>query len=243
MLLRILVAVATLGIIVACSDSGQTQRPSELDETLVASESAPESESIAENGPSESATLPEHEIIHLSKALPHKISMNVRLKEKVTEDQLKALALHLKGQVPERADRTFILYWLPGMAVGSGAWASTHFDPQLEVKILSLTIEEERAATSAVETINNKVGVWLDDRPYVGATVVMFEEGGEVKLKTTYKDGSGSTVTLVETKSAQGRKLANQSGSDYGEYYVLSPSGELSLYDNEGLILKMKKQP
>jgi hypothetical protein len=30
------------------------------------------------------------------------------------------------------------------MEIGAGAWATTHFDPTLEVKILGLPVEEEQ---------------------------------------------------------------------------------------------------
>ena len=59
-----------------------------------------------------------------------KRSLDVRLNKRVAEDTLHAIALKLKSQDSRDYDRTFITYYLPGMTVGAGAWATTHFTPQ-----------------------------------------------------------------------------------------------------------------
>ena len=78
-----------------------------------------------------------------------KRSLDVRLNKRVAEDTLRALALKLKSQDSRDYDRTFITYYLPGMTVGAGAWATTHFRPDLEVKILGLWTEEEKKLSTA----------------------------------------------------------------------------------------------
>ena len=88
-----------------------------------------------------------------------KRSLDVRLNKRVTEDTLRAIALKLKSQDSRDYDRTFITYYLPGMTVGAGAWATTHFTPDLEVKILGLSTEEEKETldfTCASETRNSR---------------------------------------------------------------------------------------
>ena len=71
-----------------------------------------------------------------------KRSIDVRLNKPVSEGVLRAIALNLKAQTPNQYNLTFILYYLPNMTPGSGAWASTHFDPELEVKILGFASED-----------------------------------------------------------------------------------------------------
>ena len=78
-----------------------------------------------------------------------KRSLDVRLNKRVAEDTLRAMALKLKSQDSRDYDRTFITYYLPGMTVGAGAWATTHFRPDLEVKILGLWTEEEKKLSTA----------------------------------------------------------------------------------------------
>jgi hypothetical protein len=67
-----------------------------------------------------------------SSTLPSiKRRLDVRLNRKVSEQNLRAIALKLKGQDARVYDRTFIFYYLPGMTVNAGAWATTHFTPDL----------------------------------------------------------------------------------------------------------------
>jgi len=199
---------------------------------------APSASAEAESG----ISLPDYTVVERRAAPPYKLAIDVRLPEKVSKEDLAAIAKKLKSQEADSYDRIFILYYLPDMVVGSGAWASTHFNPTLEVKILGLSADAEKAAAAASQAIENKIGVWMDERPYVGATNVLYSEDGRLKLKTTYMDGSGSLKTLVETSDTRGRKFEDEEGNDFGEYYILEPDGDLSLYDNEGFILSMHKK-
>ena len=65
-----------------------------------------------------------------------KLSMDIRLEHEVSEGFLATLALKLRQDEPVKYDRMFICYYLPEMTPGSGAWATSHFNPNLEVTIL-----------------------------------------------------------------------------------------------------------
>ncbi len=52
-----------------------------------------------------------------------KRALTIRLNRKVTEEQLRAIALELKARDPTNYKRTFVGYLLPGMKDGAGAWA------------------------------------------------------------------------------------------------------------------------
>lgn len=71
-----------------------------------------------------------------------KRSVEIRLDRRINNKQLEELAYDIKSFDKNTYDRTFILYYLPGQKLGSGAWASTHFDPQLKVKILGASLED-----------------------------------------------------------------------------------------------------
>ncbi len=79
--------------------------------------------------------------------------LKIRLRQKVSTDILRLIALELKNADRHEYQRTFIMYLLPGMQVGAGAWATTHFDPDLQVKILGLTAEEEEALITEPEPL------------------------------------------------------------------------------------------
>ncbi|PKP81798.1 MAG: hypothetical protein CVT79_08565 [Alphaproteobacteria bacterium HGW-Alphaproteobacteria-18] len=155
----------------------------------------------------------------------------------------------MKAQETASFDRIFILYYLPEMEIGSGAWASTHFNPSLRVKIFESPEPEATGAkvvkdtpTRKADAASDKIGVWVDERPYVGSTRTLYREGGQIKLQMNFKDGSGTTQTLVESADSRGRKFVDKAGNAFGEYYILTANGELSVYDNEGLITRMKKK-
>ena len=51
-----------------------------------------------------------------------------------TAEELGAVSQHLLKQ-SSKHDRTFVSFYLPGMEVGAGAYATAHHDPEMEVKI------------------------------------------------------------------------------------------------------------
>ena len=171
-----------------------------------------------------------------------KRSIDVRLDKKVSVEVLRTMARKLKNMERKKYDRTFIAYYLPNMEVGAGAWATSHFNPELEVRILGLTAEEEeKMARAAKSTSRDVVGIWMDDRPYVGATITIYRENKKLYLESKYNDGSGSTEEMTETQSTIGTKLVEKGGNPHGEYFVLDIKGNLQVGDNDGIFLKYKK--
>ncbi len=65
-----------------------------------------------------------------------KASIDVRLIKKISKNKLLKLGKKLHAGLQKKYDRVFICYYLPDMKVGEGAWATTHFDPDIEVNIL-----------------------------------------------------------------------------------------------------------
>jgi hypothetical protein len=79
-------------------------------------------------------------------------SLVVRIKKKVDAATLTAIAKSLRAQKGEY-QRTFIEYYLPGMAEGTNAWATANFTPDLKVEILGIKPQK----TSRVE---KSTGQW-----------------------------------------------------------------------------------
>jgi len=171
-----------------------------------------------------------------------KRSLDVRLNKKVSEDTLRAIALKLKSQDSREYERTFICYWLPGMEVGSGAWATTHFNPELEVRIQGLTAEEEKAQLAEPPPANWEViGRWLDESAFVGSRITIFRERGNLYVGEKYKDGSGHNERVVERTSSLGRRFDPLERSSSGDHYIIDQRGNLQIRDDQGLISTAKK--
>jgi hypothetical protein len=62
--------------------------------------------------------------------------LDVRLSYKVDEDTLAALANLLREADEMPYPQTYIVYYLPGMRSGDGGWATSHFLPELQVRVL-----------------------------------------------------------------------------------------------------------
>ena len=67
---------------------------------------------------------------------------DIRLNKEVSEETLSIIANMLKKSDRREYERILINYYLPDMVPGKGAWATTHYNPELEVKILGLPKKE-----------------------------------------------------------------------------------------------------
>lgn len=65
-----------------------------------------------------------------------KYSANIRLKKEISKSELETLAKHIYRKYNLSSyERSFLVYYLPGMTFGAGGWATTHYNPNLEVRI------------------------------------------------------------------------------------------------------------
>ena len=170
-----------------------------------------------------------------------KLSIDIRLEQKVSKDFLQKLALKLRQEEPIKYDRIFICYLLPGMTPGAGVWATSHFNPNLKVEILGTTLEEEKALMSKPKDSSGKIiGEWLDESPYVGAKYTLLKRNGKIIMIRKFKDGSGSEKEMIQKKQSGKLRFEEKGGNDFGEYYLIESNGRLAVYDNAGLINTMR---
>jgi len=168
-------------------------------------------------------------------------SIDIKLEKKVTKAFLQKLALKLRDAEPRKYDRLFILYYLPSMTSGSGAWATSHFNPNLEIKILGITIEEEKALLSQTKDLSGEIiGQWLDESPYVGAKYTFLTRNGKTFMIRKFKNGSVSEEEMIQKNQSGRLRFEEKGGNDFEEYYLIERNGSLSVYDNDGLISTMR---
>ncbi|MGD8451304.1 MAG: hypothetical protein PVJ57_05745 [Phycisphaerae bacterium] len=171
-----------------------------------------------------------------------KRTVDVCVSKRISEAELRTMALEIKAQDLGQYERTFISYYLRGMEVGHGAWATTHFNPDLEVCILGLTAEEEQqSSTSRPSAAREVIGCWLDDRPHAGGRITIFTEGGKLFIERAFKDGTVLKKELVEKRSPLGRRFDEAEGAWAGNHWLIGADGNLQLRDNDGLISTAKK--
>lgn len=170
-------------------------------------------------------------------------TLTVRLNKEMSKTTLRALALKLKSQDSRNYDQTFMMYYLPGMKVGTIAWATTHFNPNLEVVIMGFTIEEKK------KLLNERapedcyvIGRWLDETPYLGSRITIFRKDGLLFIEHVFADGSSSKERIKERAVLMRiKRFEPAEASRYGEHWILNANGNLEVHDNKGLISTAKR--
>ncbi len=171
-----------------------------------------------------------------------KRSLEVTLDQRITEDVLRALAHKLKNEDPNEYERTFILYYLKDIKNPVAAWATTHFNPDLKVVIMGLTVEDEKSLLEApVDTEHDKIGRWLDDSPYAGGIITIYRDNGKYIYEQKFTDGSVMTKELVERPSPLGRRFNLKEETYANDHFVIDRNGTLQFRDDEGLITTANK--
>lgn len=170
---------------------------------------------------------------------PIKRSLDIRLSRKVSEPELRTVAAYIRAQDARPYERVLILYYLPDMTPGAGAWASTFYDPDLKVKILGTSLEEEAALKPVVVADQEVLGSWIDDRAGAASFITLVKVAERFKMLQRFKDGSSMETELKETGHSEGRRFLDL-GSSHGDHFLLKSNGELEIRDAEGLIVRLR---
>ena len=170
-----------------------------------------------------------------------KRSLDVRLSDRAEEAALRDIAAELKARDPEGYERTFIVYYLPGMEPGAGGWATTHFNPDLKVNILGMTSEQLEALARKADR-PQVLGTWIDQG--IAAAIVTIERSPEgLVMRRSFKDGSEGKRLLKEQHEPQpGRHYHYKEGDAFGEHMRINRAGDLEFWDQDGLFRTAKRR-
>lgn len=87
----------------------------------------------------------EYSVINKEVSLPFKVAFDVRIPQKYSKLQLKEISRGLISE-SQNANRVFVVYYLPGMKVDAGAWATAHKGE--EIKIMDFMLESNPTTLS-----------------------------------------------------------------------------------------------
>lgn len=171
-----------------------------------------------------------------------KRSVEVILSKKVSPDKLKEIAYAIKQIDKTSYKRTFIGYHLSDTDSKQGYWATTHFNPNLEVKILGMSIEDEKIINNKdVSSLDRKViGSWYEDRPYVANKMILYYAKNRFYLEQIYTKFTKTTEMSFE-KINDGIKIVDIKGGSFGEYYLLTAEGDFEFWSKTRNYYKPKK--
>lgn len=217
---------------------GESESPDASEAGAEAPQQRIESTETGATDTSEESPLPsdlDYEIIGEDTYQNDRRSLDVRLNRKVDEDVLRTLAHRLRSQASRSFERTFVVYYLPGMEVDAGGWATSHFDPELDVEVLGVPEDGgTRLQEIRAEHGEDLIGVWERNHPGLSGTFALFRTDTGFWLEWIYPDGSSRTLKLREMLSGVGRRFEDPENT-FGEYWLLR-QGNLELRDPEGVV-------
>jgi hypothetical protein len=157
--------------------------------------------------------------------------IEVLLNKKVDESVLTEIAQTLRS-TRTQYERLFIMYNIEGMS-DMMAWATSHYNPHLEVKIMGSTNEED-AATSDVSDIPGEIiGKWRSEKSLMGAVLILYKaKNNKLMMKIVFSEGGEMLDEIV--KSKQAGKVKYTDDNSHGEYYLVEENGNLGMYGENG---------
>lgn len=171
-------------------------------------------------------------------------SIDIRLNKRVSKNTLQAISSKIQAKIPTKR---LILYWLPGMTVGTGAWATARllpFHPGIKIDILGMTAKQFTKVAEKHHSSDNRkvIGRWVDTTPYGGGVITIFRKNGTFYLQQ--RGNMDLDEKLAEKPSPLGRWFDIVGGSRVGDStvkWVIGSDGNLQIRDNQGLITTAKK--
>jgi hypothetical protein len=189
----------------------------------------------SDNKGDESVAIPEYIIENEEKLGSIKASFDVRIQEELNEDKIKLIAEDIYSK-NNNYERVFISYQLPGMKIG-WAYATSHYDPEFNIKIFGPTPEEKKVMLENANSITGEIiGKWYD--PSINSQIlVIFEDSEGLKLKRMFKDDSRESMFPEQILMKEGEKYMYE--NDNGEYLQINTENELEWYTENGLYLTL----
>ena len=173
----------------------------------------------------------------------NKVNVDIQLNKKVTEEVLGLIGEKLKAELKlENYSKIWMFYYLPDMKVGAGAWATTHFTPGIEIKILGATqTQMDNSVQKADEVEGNVIGKWKEDQ-YTSAVYVIYEKDKQTIIRTIYPNGQKSDEQLKSSKENSSTRYDYKAEGYNGEYFKVNTNNELEFYNKENKLFT-KGQP
>ena len=160
-----------------------------------------------------------------------KNQLTIELNQKLTEGQIATLAEELFDSKPKQR-RFYISYVLKDVhAVAS--WATSHFDPELQIDILGSTSQEDSNSKKIADTVDGEiVGKWDEDE-YTFSKYIIYKKDEKTFVKMIFKDGQQSDNELTEKTVDNGIRYDYKNGGYNDEYFILNSDNELEFYNKE----------
>ncbi|MFR9596801.1 MAG: hypothetical protein SNH79_04385 [Rikenellaceae bacterium] len=156
-----------------------------------------------------------------------KNEVHVSINSYLTTGQIATLAEMIYKELPKQR-RSYIFY---KKGASNDVWATSHYDPELEINILGTNIVESTTTTSTIDLEGDVIGRWKTDKS--GFTVYLTETSNGKRFATfAYNFGDPIQEEVKCEKLSNGLKFSHP--NNHGEYYIIYKNGNLGLYSNNG---------
>lgn len=162
--------------------------------------------------------------------------VQVELSKRVTRQQLEIIANEIKNADKETYERTFIMYRIKGEK-SVAAWATSHFDPNLEIKFIGLNADDFRKLLSLKHDVEGEViGAWVSPNGFTDHIDVIYKNDKQYLKQDFYLDATMDPDELIKKGDTYRYK-----DPDETQYYVIDASGDLEYRGESGNIYLAKK--
>ena len=169
-----------------------------------------------------------YKVLNEEKMTRIKYSLDLEVSKEIEEKQIEKIFYDIKKNNPGY-ERYFVHFFLPGMKVESGAWATANYENSLDINISGLSAA--RAEELATQTFDDSIGVWKDN--FIGVILHLVKEDEEFYLIQEFNDGSSYKQTIVLQSGSEIKFTVSDSPSE--DFYIIVDN-HLEVWDNEGKI-------
>lgn len=194
--------IALLVFVISGRDVDDTSDPDPRSDNISDAEPISQVPSVAEPV----NELPEYSVISYEGSPTGRGILEVRLTETIQREDIRGIAGELRQEYTSN-DPLFINYYLPQMQIGWGAWATSHFSPDLEIQVLGVEDTSRSVSGTGNQSPEREViGEWVDHRPGLGR-IVIYEEDGNVLVEENFADGGQLVSEVTSVHHSAGRIL------------------------------------
>ncbi|OOE34669.1 hypothetical protein BZG04_11085 [Salinivibrio kushneri] len=180
-----------------------------------------------------SSDLPKYNIVEDTLQGNIKRSVEVELPERTDEETLRALAEEIHDLSNVDVERTFIGYRIAGAHKNQSYWATTHYNPSLEVNILGESVSDYEKIKNTALPEGEVLGSWMANWGYE-YKITAYKKGDQTYIRSVFGDGSSSDEIYERYESEKGIKLQDEGGKKRGEYFIINHKGDLEFWSKNG---------
>ncbi|MCG7565876.1 hypothetical protein MHM95_06190 [Pseudoalteromonas sp. CnMc7-15] len=162
-----------------------------------------------------------------------KRTVEVELHSRTDAENLELLAERIYGLSNVDVERTFIGYRIAGSHKNQSYWATTHYNPTLEINIIGESASDHKKIENAPLVDGEVLGVWIAHWGYE-YKVTAYEQEDKTYIRSTFGDGSSSDEAYDRSQSDRGIKLQSESGEERGEHFIINHKGDLEFWSKNG---------